>query len=329
MSAGGTRATGVAWIYQAHLKKCPGVPLVAMFASNRCSLSNPTEVFKRDCLARYRGFLDDLLANHMIGVGLEARLAATHLAQTALRVLRVDLLQPLAAQVVAVANKVNDLAGEVFPLAIGGEIYDAEIDAQRPAVWLSFTRRFLALCHMQVVHPVAPDQISAADFPRWINQHGVLAWAQNQAADDTPLQRVEGDVVQAHQAVGPRIVADTSAWTKCWARVALLDLYSPDRFNGLGPGADGQLRAQAEPFARFAIDTVMRRVGVGDAFIPAHSRDPGGGLIEGVLRRSQRYLVAVNAKLAADSAGEGFVHTDVFCYKQAKTERRGGASSPA
>ena len=71
----------------AQLEEGPGMPLVAMFAPNRCSLSDPRQVFESDCLARYDGFLDQLLADTVIRVFLEARLTAAHLAQTTLGVL--------------------------------------------------------------------------------------------------------------------------------------------------------------------------------------------------------------------------------------------------
>ena len=70
-------------------------------------------------------------------------------------------------------------AGEVFALAIGGQIDDAQVYAQRAAVWLVLLWRFAALRHVQVVDASAPDQISPANFPRRVYQHGVLARAQD------------------------------------------------------------------------------------------------------------------------------------------------------
>src|SRR5690348_6997657 len=82
MPIGRTRPTGIPWVYQMHGHACPGrfvgeelaqveeapgVPLVAMFASNRGSLSDSTEIFKSDCLARYDGFLDEPLADAVVG----------------------------------------------------------------------------------------------------------------------------------------------------------------------------------------------------------------------------------------------------------------------
>ena len=85
----------------AQLEEGPGMPLVAMFVPNRYPLSNPAEVFESECLARDDGFLHQGLADTVIHVLLEAALPSRILPETAFGVLGVDLLQPLAACVVA------------------------------------------------------------------------------------------------------------------------------------------------------------------------------------------------------------------------------------
>src|SRR4029077_15572420 len=128
-----------------------GMPLVTMFASNRCSRSNPTEVFERDCLARCDGFLNQLLANTVIGVTLETGLAAAHLPQTAFGVLRTDLLQSLAAQIIAATDDGNNLPGEVLALAVGGQVHDAQ-ESRRQGI-----ARAQLLLHGDTDHRVSPN----------------------------------------------------------------------------------------------------------------------------------------------------------------------------
>ena len=70
----------------------------------------------------------------MIHVLLEAAFTPRVLAQAAFGVLGVDLLQPLAAEVVAVRACFTVGAAEVLALAIGGQIDDAQINTQRPAI---------------------------------------------------------------------------------------------------------------------------------------------------------------------------------------------------
>src|SRR5262249_8437770 len=129
MAAG---AAGVARVYQidrhtgvrclvghvlAQLEDRPGVPLVALCPTNRCSLADTREILKSDCLVGHGGFLNGLLADNVIGVALEAGFALPHAADMALGVLGADLLEALAAQVVALANKVDDLTGEALAFA--------------------------------------------------------------------------------------------------------------------------------------------------------------------------------------------------------------------
>src|SRR6185437_3519143 len=78
-------AAGIPWVYQMHWHACPcrfvrnklaeleegpGMPFVA----NRYPLSNPTQVFQSQCLARYDGFSHYGFADTVIHVLLEAAL---------------------------------------------------------------------------------------------------------------------------------------------------------------------------------------------------------------------------------------------------------------
>ena len=82
---------------QAQLEEGPGMPLVAMFASNRCSLPNPRQVFKSNCLARYDGFLDKLLTDAVVHVFLKSGFASPYAADAALGIACPAILQALAA----------------------------------------------------------------------------------------------------------------------------------------------------------------------------------------------------------------------------------------
>src|SRR5581483_1192365 len=120
----------------AELEEGPGMPFVAMFAANRCSLSDPTQVFESECLARYDGFLDELLADAVVGVALETGLTTAVAYQAPLGVLGSALLEALTPQVIAVADVVNHGPGEVLAFAISRKIHDAQVNAQGAAVRL-------------------------------------------------------------------------------------------------------------------------------------------------------------------------------------------------
>jgi hypothetical protein len=74
--------------------------------------------------------------------------------------------------------------------------------------------------------------------------------------------------------------------------------------------------------SRLTVHPMMSRVGVGDAFIPTHPRNPGCRRVEGALCRGQRRVMAINIQLTADSASECFAPTKLFYDRQAETERR-------
>jgi hypothetical protein len=299
MAALTARATGIPRIYQmqrnarpgsfvreklAQLVESPGMPLIAMFVANRYPLSDSTQVLKSDCLARYGGFLHQGLRDTVIHIYLKATLPACILAQTALRIPRIDLLQALAASMVAGACLFDGSAAKRFAIAIGRQIHDAQVYAERAAIRFGFWRRFATLRHVQIVDTTSPDEIGPTNLPHWVNQHLMLTGAKQQTTDDTAFQRIERYPVEAHQAIGTCIVADATTRTEAWAGVTALGIHRFESFHGLRSGTDRQLCAQAIVQARFTIDPMVGGVGVGDALIPAYLRNPGCGLIEGALR---------------------------------------------
>ena len=66
---------------------------------------------------------------------------------------------------------------------------------------------------------------------------------------------------------------------------------------------------------------MMRRVGVSDILIPAHSRNPGCSLVEGALGRGLYSILAVHVQLAADRADEVLF---MFAYSIAGKQKRKG-----
>lgn len=326
------RAAGIPRVYQmqrhaspggfvgeelAQLEEGPGMPLVALFVANRYPFSNPTQVFESQCLARDESFEYQGLRDTVIDVFLKAALTARILAQTAFGVLRVDLLQPLAPGVVALASLLHLSITKRLALAIGGEIDDAQVYAQRVAHSLRFARCCAALGDVQVVHATLPDQISPANCPSVVDQHLMLARAEQQTADDAPIQRIERDAIKTHQTVGAGVITDAASRAKTRAGIMVLCLHRLDGLNGFGSGADGQLRTEAEVQTRLAVDAMVRGVGIGDALIPTYLCNPGSSLIEGALRQCQRRFMAVNVQFDANGADESFVHTSAFSRKQA------------
>jgi hypothetical protein len=165
---------------------------------------------------------------------------------------------------------------------------------------------------MQIIDAAPPDQIGPADCPSWVNQHIMLASAQQHTAHHTPIQCVEGYPIQTHQTVGARVIANAAVWAKLLTGLALLGLDRFDGFNSLGAGADGELRAQVKAFARLTLDPMVGRVGIDDTFIPTHLCNPGSRRVEGALCRGQNCLMAIHVHFDGDSAGECTVHMLLF-----------------
>lgn len=295
----------------AELVESPGMPLIAMFVSNRDPLSDTCQVFERECLARYGGFLHQGLRDAVVHVLLEAALPARVLSETSLGVLGSNFLQPLAAQMVVTANNVNHRATKGLTLAIGRQIDDAQVNTQR-IIRLGLIRSFTALGDVEVVDTLSPHQISAANLPDGINQHLMLARSENETADKPTFEGVQGDVIKAHQAIGAGIIADASARPELWASLTLLDLGRLDGLDRFGSGAAGQLCAQPEVQTRLTIDAVMSCVGIGDVLIPAHARNPRGSGIESTLSGGQDSIMTIHIEFAADCASECIVHIELF-----------------
>jgi len=325
---GNTGVRGLVADVRPQLEEGPRVPLVAMCPTNRCSLADSRQILKRDCLAGHGGFLNELLANNVVGAALEAGIALPHAADTALGALGADLLETLSAHVVAIANKVEALVGDTLALAVSCQVGDA----QRPAVWLCFRRRVTALADLQVVGATRSYRISAANFPHGVYRHRKLAGTAYEATDSAAFQGVERDAVQAHQSVHACVVADAAAWAQSGAGVAppgfhCLDCL--DCLDCLGSGTDGQLRAQPKSFTCLTLDAMARGVCIGDALIPTYLRNPASRHVKALLSRGQRRAVPVYIQIDEDSAAAYCAHQRcVFYNRQAETERRVGKSSP-
>ncbi|SRR5579875_577639 len=320
------RSARIAWVNQmegnarpggfvgdelAQLKEGPGMAQRSLLMTNRNPFSYARQVFESECLARVFGFAYHCLADTVIHIPLKTRLFARVLSEAAFGVLRSHLLQRLPPLQIA-GTYLRDLrAAEGLAVTIRGQRYYAQVYAQC-AFGVTGFAAFSALGDMQEVDTTPPHQISATDLPGGVNEHAVLAFSQYQAADNTACQRVQRDPIQAHEAVGTRIIADTAARAKLGTRLTLLGLHRLDRLNGFRPGAHCQLGAQAKAGTGLAVHPMVGRVRVGDMLFPTDRRDPGRRRVTGALGCGQDGFMAVYVKPDADGTSEGCVHVDVF-----------------
>ncbi len=65
------------------LEESPGMPFIAVFAANRCSLSDACEIFQSECLARYDSFMYQGFCDTMVRVFLKAFFASREFLEAA------------------------------------------------------------------------------------------------------------------------------------------------------------------------------------------------------------------------------------------------------
>src|SRR5438067_2716573 len=318
---------------QAQLEEGPGVPFITVFAPNRDLLSQTGQVFKGECLARDDGFVNQGLRYLVVDMLHIPAFPPAQLFQAAFRGECSHPLQSGATGDKATADQAHLGSRKLLARAIGGNIHNAQVYSNG-LFRRGHIRGLLCLGDMQEIGAVAPHQFCAADLPGGLAQHVMLSAPWEQPGRDTSLHGIERDAGKREQAIGTRIIAETGAWPKLRAGGRLGRWYGSlplafstcirlapadhllcflstdgfDRFHRLCAGADRQLCPQAEAGTSLPIHAVMRRVAVGDVFIPTHSSNPGGGLVETALRLGKCNLMACYVQFNTDSSCEQFVH---------------------
>lgn len=338
------------------LEEGPGMPFVAVFAPNHCLLSNAAQVFESQCLARYDGFVDQGLTDFVVDIFHVAAFSPAYLLEATFGRFGSHPLQSGATSNKATALPAHLRPRKLLARTICCHIADAQV-YPKSVLSRGHIGGVFALSDMQEIGSSAPDQFRATDLPIGVNQHLMLAQARKQTHYDAPIDGVERDAVEGKQAVRPRIVAETGAWPKLrptggFGRrhgflalvfsscmrfappsqlLGFLRSHSFDGFHRLCTGADRQLRTQLETGAGLPVDAVMGGIGIGDAFLPTHGRNPGRGLVETVLRLLQCRLMTRDIQFHADGSGERFIHKKmvVHLFKEVKRGAGQGDGAPA
>ncbi len=167
-------ATGVAWIDHDHghtcqrrfklheppkLPKRPVMVSCSVWMPNRSALADTLEVFNGYASRAAFGFRNKLLADDMVGVGLEAALSAAELFQAAFGALCANALKRGASFRVALTRLFNLCSTIDIAVASGGKVDDTKIDAQR-VVNLRWWWRIDVARYQQVEASLAIHQIT-------------------------------------------------------------------------------------------------------------------------------------------------------------------------
>src|SRR5712692_1450489 len=283
------------------------MPFIAVLVANSDTLSNTSQVLKSECLARDNGFLYQRFAYLVIGVLLETLLTSAHLFQATFCRTGTHALQEVTAVVIAHTSFMDFGTAKHLTCTIGSKVDHPQINAKSIRSFGQW-RRILALGDVEVVGAIAPKKVSTANLPGGVNKHLVLTLAKYHTTCNTPLHGVEGYAIKTHQAVGTSIVADRAMWPKLWTRFTFLDVCGSDRLYSLRARTHCQLSTQPETSTGLPIDPVMRRIGVGNTFLPTHRGNPRGRRIKVLLRFLQSGAMTVYVKLNAHCPYECFIH---------------------
>jgi hypothetical protein len=267
------------------------------------------QLLKRQCLTLCLRFRNQRLADAVVHIPLEARLAAGVLSQPPASTATVGLLQFPALLEAPVSDPLDRFAAIGCTVAIRSQVHNPKVDTQE-AGRLIRCRVGLGLGDMQEELTVTLNQFRAADLPVGVFEGAALKRAQDQLPVHPSVQGVETDPIQTDQSIGVNIQADATLGSE--GRTGLVSIGSccSHRLSRLVPGATGQLRAKPVIGAGRAVDTVVEFVLIGNALVPGDLRAVGRRHIECLSRCSKRGSgIRIKRQLAADCAcGERLCH---------------------
>jgi hypothetical protein len=306
----------------AQLRECPIAVPTALPSLNRYSPPDVGQIFKRECLASFRGLGNQGFRDAMVHIALEAVFLLRQLLQSALGVLCAMFLQAATMLVIAFSHLFNLFAAKDFAVAIRGKVDNAKVNAKHTKRFIRIGC-FFGLGDVEIPHVATSYQFSTANLPGEVIQGAPLEVAQVKLTDDATADGIERHLITLHQAVGTRVVADAAVCGKGWARSVVMLAGSTNCFGGFVSGTTRKLCAKAKLGAGCAVDVVMQRVFIRDAFLPCYLSAVGCSSIERGLCLVQRAISRVaNAQLTAyGTYGEGITHKNsiaqvYYLYKQ-------------
>ena len=182
--------------------------LASLRATNR-SLADTTQIFQSDSPASVLRFSNKLLADRVVGMLLESCLPSREFLEFTFGRLGLFLLKIPPAMLKSEPVSLDIRPAEIFPVAVGGDIDNAQIHAQH-ALRINGRQRFnltrgeqieLALDEAQVTFPASPAQ--QFELPLSSRKRDVLP-APNRPDRDFFALKVIGQnaVVESNRPVG-------------------------------------------------------------------------------------------------------------------------------
>lgn len=300
MAAAVAGPRGVAWVYEHHrdasslrlvaderseLSKTPVVLSCPLPFSNRHPVAYPGQIFQNNRGLRVFGVLNKTLGDAVVYPSLKARLFARHAFEATLGAFAARRLIGLARRVAPFALGFNGLARVGVAIGVGGQVDDAQIDANKPfRVYRRLLRRLHR--HQQIKLPISEDEIGLPLAPVELHPLVVAHLHGNQNATAKRCQTGEFQPLKRQDAL---IVDDRAMGLKRDA-TPLVPLVGFDDF---GDGANGQLSRQVKPRANVIVDGLLQLELREHALAEGVGGNPRTGVIECQHRVGKRLMLLI------------------------------------
>jgi hypothetical protein len=237
---------------RAELKVGPLVVPGALRPTNRCPLSEVSQVFQGKPSARFFSFLDYPLRNDVVGISLEPLLPAGNLLKVALGALRARLSQLTTDTLVACSRLFDALAGMCFSVGVGGEIDDTQVDTESPdrviSRWLWGIPR-----KRRVENAIPGNEVGLSVL---VTESGSLMVADS---NRNVLATVEGqktNPLQAFEAHCALIVDKRAVWPEQWPHRLVTLVHLAD----FRDTAHRHLRRKRKARPHFMVDKLLKPI---------------------------------------------------------------------
>lgn len=262
------------------LVEAPGVVRAALLAGNRCPVSDALKVFKGDAASGVFRLPHEKLADPVVHVTSKTTLLRPPLPEQALGRLAAFGLE-LRPKPRMARTKVGDVrAAEGLSVAVGGDVLETEIDAEKTARVERFG--ISDIDHNQKEElSIAVEKIGLSAHPV---EPGLLIGSGDPRHDLAPVERQDRDPVRPLPGQNALVVDDGPMRPEARPNgfIPFVD------FRHLGDGADGHLGRETKAGAGVSVDELLQLDLVGAAMRVSDFRDGVASRVETFHRPEQR-----------------------------------------
>ena len=201
-------------------------PVACVSAARRDPGSDTTQVFQSDTASGALGTGDDPFRDAVVLMPLEASLPATNSLQLLLGSSGIPPLQPLALQVVLAASRLGGLAAVPGPIAVHGNVADAQIHAQKVGCRNRSPNRSIDRDQQEPLAVLAQHEIHLS---LGMNKLPGLVLADQDRDGQTSCQRPQVHLVDTDEPQDSRVIDDRGMFAELGqlVLVPLVDFADP------------------------------------------------------------------------------------------------------